>query len=183
MPLPLLLVGAAVGALLAHDKQKDFLKAQDIARRNNQQVAGREPSEILPSPIFSSMVIGSIVCCEVYEAFIHTAVVVDENTIVELHGSGLIRAVSKARFLNDRSGKHIFIACDSAGHPYTFSRIEESASADVFNLYDYDLFKGNCYRHTWRWLTGEDIVIESFGDFNKKLSNKLNKEIYWDVVN
>lgn len=183
MSLPLLLVGAAVGSLFAHDKQKDFLKAQDNSRRHNNSPTGRDPSEILPSPLSSPMVVGAVVCCEVYEAFLHTAVVIDVNTIVELHGSGLIRAVSKDRFLRERSGKNIFIACDLRGKPHTFSDIESLASADIYNFYEYDLLKSNCYRHTWKWLCGEDASIENFSDFNHKLSCKLNEKIYWDVVN
>jgi len=183
MPLPLLLVGAAVGSLLAHDNHKNYLAAQDrdrfLASKTN---AGREPSEILPSPRTTVLVPGSLVCCEVYEAFIHTGVVVDDNTIVELHGSGLIRAVSKERFLQHRSGKNIFIACDHSGAPFIFDSIDQLASKDVFNFYEYNLLSSNCYRHTWRWLSGIDLAIESFSDFNGKLTSKLGAEIYWDVV-
>jgi len=183
MPLPLLLVGAAIGSLLAHDNQKDFLAAQDKDRFITSKTdTGREPSEILPSPKKTALVPGSLVCCEVYEAFIHTGVVVDDNTIVELHGSGLIRAVSKERFLQQRSGKNIFIACDRSGAPLIFNSIDQLATQDVFNFYEYNLLTSNCYRHTWRWLTGIDIAIESFGDFNGKLTSKLGEEIYWDVV-
>ncbi|MGB1299228.1 MAG: hypothetical protein ACPG8A_13175 [Psychrobium sp.] len=183
MPLPVLLAGAVVGAVLAHDNQKSYLREIDYDRYNPLKPdTGREPSEVLPSAKKVEMVPGSIVCCEVYEAFIHTGVVIDDNTIVELHGSGLIRAVSKNRFLADRSGSHIFIACDRQAQPLVFSLMSESASQDIFNFYDYDLLKANCYRHTWRWLTGEDIAIERFKEFNKKLSQKAGGEIYWDVV-
>jgi len=183
MPLPLLLVGAAVGSLLAHDSHKDYLAALDrdrcIPSKTN---GGREPSEILPSPRKTALIPGTLVCCEVFEAFLHTGVVVDDNTIVELHGSGLIRAVSKQRFLDQRSGKNIFIACKRSGDPFMFNLIDELATKDVFNFYEYHLLKANCYRHTWRWLSGEDLAIESFTDFSKKLSDKLGDEIYWDVV-
>lgn len=183
MPLPVILAGAVVGAVFAHDNQKSFLRSLDSDRRNPLRPdLGREPSEVLPSPKHVALVPGSIVCCEVYEAFIHTGVVIDDETIVELHGSGLIRAVSKKRFLADRSGSHIFAACDRQGIPLTFSRMMDSASQDIFNFYNYDLLKANCYRHTWRWLTGEDIAIERFTEFNKKLSQKTGSEIYWDVV-
>ncbi len=182
MPLPFLLLGAAVGSVLAHDNQKSFLEEQDKARRCDFNATGREPSEILPSPMFTEMLPGAIVCCEVFEAFIHTGVVVDENTIVELHGSGLIRAISKKRFLEERSGSRIFIACNNDGTPYTFSRVISGASKDVFNFYDYDLLKANCYKHTWRWLTDEDIAIKSFSEFDNKLKVKLGQNIYWDVV-
>lgn len=183
MPLPLLLIGTAVGALLAHDNQKIYLKKLDEDRLVlSKPTVGREPSEILPSSMSTNLIAGTIVCCEVFEAFIHTGVVVDNNTIIELHGSGLIRAVSKERFLKQRSGKHIFIACDRSGAPFNFSLIESLAPQDVFNFYEYDLLKVNCYRHTWRWLCGVDVVVESFTDFNDKLSTKLNEKIYWDVA-
>jgi len=183
MPLPILLAGAVVGAVLAHDNQKSFLRQLDNDRKDGlQSDTGREPSELLPSPKTIKMVPGTVVCCEVYEAFIHTAVVIDNDTIIELHGSGLIRAISKKRFLDERSGQHIFSACDRYGQPLVFSLIEDLASKDIFNFYDYHLLHANCYRHTWRWLTGEDIAIERFQEFNEKLAQKAGSKIYWDVV-
>lgn len=183
MPLPVLLAGAVVGAVLAHDNHKSFLRQLDNDRDNSLKLdTGREPSELLPSPKNVTMIPGTIVCCEVFEAFIHTGVVIDDNTIVELHGSGLIRAISKKRFLDERSGQHIFAACDRLGRPLVFSLIQELASQDIFNYYEYHLLNANCYRHTWRWLTGEDITIERFKEFNQKLSQKAGSEVYWDVV-
>lgn len=183
MPLPLLLVGAAVGVLFAQDKHKDYLEQLDIDRKIlSKSTVGREPSEILPSPMVTELIAGTVVCCEVFETFIHTGVVVDNNTIVELHGSGLIRAVSKKRFLEQRSGKNIFIACNRSGTPLNFNLIESLAPKDIFNFYEYELLQSNCYRHTWRWLSGEDVVIVSFSDFNNKLSNKYSEVIFWDVV-
>lgn len=183
MPLPFIIAGAAIGALLVHDNEKKHLKRQDASRHIlSDGPMGREPSEIHPSEATTHMVAGSIVCCEVYEAFIHTGIVVDRDTIVELHGNGLIRAISAKRFLQKRSGKHIFIACDNQGKPLIVDSAIEHAAADVFNFYEYDLFTSNCYRHTWRWLAGEDRAIKSFESFNRLLSSLVNQPIYWDRV-
>jgi len=181
MPLPLIVAGAALGALLIHDNEKDHLRRQDRQRHQaNNSVIGREPSEILPSSQTAVMTPGSIVCCEVFHAFIHTGIVVDDDTIVELHGNGLIRAISPQRFLANRSGKHIFIACDKDSSPIIIDQVDERAAQDVFNFYSYNVLESNCYRHTWRWLSGEDRAIESFEEFNRLLSGFIKQPIYWD---
>lgn len=183
MPLPLLLAGAALGALFVHDKEKQHLARQDQNRYlKSHDVMGREPSEILPSERYAELVPGAIVCCEVFEAFIHTGIVIDQHTIVELHGNGLIRAISPQRFLAQRSGEHIFIACDQQGDPLVVEAATNRAAGDVYTHYAYDLFNANCYRHTWRWLTGEDKGIGSFEDFNRLFSKLHNQPIYWDCV-
>ncbi len=181
MPLPLLIIGAAVGSLLLHEDQKEHLKDQDENRHKKiDHHMGREPSEILPSKFQRKLQPGAIVCCEVFEAFIHTGIVVDDDTIVELHGSGLIRAISKKRFLEGRSGKHIFVACDQEGKTIQLPSAEQRAAEDIFTFHEYDLLQANCYFHTWRWLTGEDTPIDSFSTFNKQLSRLTNAAVYWD---
>jgi len=183
MPLPFIVAGAALGALLLHDHEKEHLKRQDRTRHAPiNDVMGREPSDIHPSTRYTSMVPGSIVCCEVFEAFMHTGIVIDDNTIVELHGNGLIRAVSPQRFLAKRSGKHLFIACDQASNPLVIAQCDDNAASEVFSYYEYDLFESNCYRHTWRWLSGEDKTIKSFEEFNRLLSTLTKQPIYWDQV-
>lgn len=182
MPLPVLVIGA-LAALYAHDKHKAKLHRLDNARCDLLQPdLGREPSEVLASPKMIDMQAGTVVCCEVYEAFIHTGVVIDSDTIVELHGSGLIRTVSKKRFLKQRSGERIFMACDRVGSPLIFSLINQLAPRDVFNHYEYDLLEANCYRHTWKWLSGEDMAITTFSEFNEKLAQRVGSPLYWDVV-
>ena len=183
MAFPLLLAGAALGALFLHGDQKEHLAAQDRSRHlPTTGPMGREPSEILPSSHHAKLVPGAIVCCEIYEAFIHTGLVIDDNTIVELHGNGLIRAISPQRFLKARSGQHIFIACDSHSTPIIVNASTQRAVNDIFTYHEYDLLKGNCYRHTWRWLCGEDKAIESFEEFNRLLSGFTKQPIYWDRV-
>jgi hypothetical protein len=61
--------------------------------------------------------IGAIVCCGVGGILDHTGIWVGDNTIVELDGNGLIKAISVQRFTKKRSGKHNFIACDSTAKP------------------------------------------------------------------
>ncbi|MDP2559542.1 hypothetical protein [Psychrobium sp. 1_MG-2023] len=181
MPLPLILLGTALSSVALYSEQKSHLRKQDRQRfRPNNHDMGREPSELLPSKHLVRVMPGSVVCCEVYQAFQHTGIVVDDDTIIELHGSGLIRAVSFKRFLHGRSGKNIFIACDRRAQPIVVNQAIGAAVNDIFTFHRYDLFTANCYRHTWRWLTGLDREISSFEQFNRLLSAQAKQPIYWD---
>lgn len=183
MPLPFILAGAALGALFLHNQEKSHLKRQDRERHISKSGAmGRDPSELHPSGKYTQMVPGSIVACEVYNAFIHTGIVVDSNTIVELHGNGLVRAISPQRLIAQRSGTHIFIACDQSSNPIVIEESIDKAASDIFSYHEYELFNANCYRHTWRWLCGEDRAIKSFEEFNRLLSVLAKQPIYWDRV-
>ena len=188
MALPLLLIASAFGGLYLSDQHKKALIQQDANRglpldtSTAKETIGRWPSDAYPSSLSVTPVPGSIVCCSVYQAFDHTGVVIDEDTIVELHGSGLVRAVSPKRFLSDRSGRHIFIACNQLAEPFVFSKAVWQGAQEVFNFYDYHVFKQNCYRHTWLCLTECDQQIDSFEGFNQLLSDTVQAPIYWDVA-
>ena len=186
MAVPLLLIASALGGLYLNEQHKKALMQQDINRRlpldksESKEVIARWPSDAYPSSLLVSPVPGSLVCCSVYQAFDHTGVVIDDDTIVELHGSGLVRAVSAKRFLSERSGRHIFIACDQAGQPFVFPDAVQQAVQEVFHFYNYHVFKQNCYRHTWMCLTQQDHQIDSFEHFNQLLSDTVKASIYWD---
>ena len=98
MALPLLLIASAFGGLYLSDQHKKALIQQDANRglpldtSTAKETIGRWPSDAYPSSLSVTPVPGSIVCCSVYQAFDHTGVIIDEDTIVELHGSGLVRA-------------------------------------------------------------------------------------------
>ena len=80
-------------------------------------------------------------CCGVYNGFIHTGVVIDHNAILELHGSGLARAVSYKRFLANRSGANIFVASDALGHPLNTKLEVNRVSSELFAYHKYHISK------------------------------------------
>ena len=53
---------------------------------------------------------GSVVVCEIFHLFEHSGIYIGEHEIVELQGTGLVRAVSFNRFFAGRTGKHLFVA-------------------------------------------------------------------------
>lgn len=196
MPLPLLWIGAGlVGAALTTDHLCD--KAQQITDdEERDRLRGIEPepyrlgennttklpSDILTSTMSAKPVPGSVVCCSVFSAFDHTGIWVDDGLIVELHGTGLIKGVSVKRFLEDRSGSNVFIACDSLGEPLVIGDAVSRASDELMNYWAYDVFDNNCYRFTWQCISGENRVVKDFPQFNDLLAKLHEKKVYWDKL-
>ncbi len=188
MPLPLFVIGASIFSGLALiDSYKKSLHKQDINRsindfKQSDKIIGREPSELLPSAMSHVLMPGAIVCCHVYGAIEHTGIVIEDNLIVELHGDGLVKAVSEKRFLNNRSGSHLFIACDQQGVAFNYPVASNRACNEIFQFYDYNLLSQNCYSHTWFCLSGKREKITNFSEFNKKLFSLTAHKIHWDRV-
>lgn len=186
MPLPIFLLGASViSGLIINEQHKKSLRQQDINRLDykvNKNIIGRMPSDILPSNKSIKMIPGTIVCCHVYGGFEHTGIVIDDELIIELHGSGLVKAVTPKRFLSNRSGENIFIACNKAGDAYSFTNAIKRAQEEVYKYYEYNLLECNCYAHTWYCIGGAKEKITDFDDFNEKLFTLTQQAIYWDKV-
>lgn len=128
---------------------------------------------------------GAVVCCEVYSVLDHTGIWVD-GSIVELNGNGLVRAISPERFLAERSGEHIFIACDEYDEPLITHNTHERAISHVYQYRDYDLLKNNCHRFVWEMVTGnESYAVDSmtrFTDLNQNLSRLHDSVISWHLL-
>ena len=184
MPLPIFIIGASIlGGLFINDQHKKHLKKQDIDRlgyKTKNNIVARSPSDLLPSNKTHKMLPGTIVCCHVYGGFEHTDIVIDDNLIIELHGSGLVKAVSAKRFLASRSGENIFIACNKLGEAFIFNDAIERAHQEVYKYYDYHLFECNCYIHTLSCIIGKVEKLNSFEDFNTHLYKLTQEPIYWD---
>lgn len=184
MPLPIFIIGASiVGGLLINDQHKKYLKKQDSDRleyKTKNNIIARSPSDLLPSSKSQKMIPGTIVCCHVYGGFEHTGIVIDDNLIIELHGSGLVKAVSAKRFLSSRSGETIFIACNKVGEAFTFYDAIERAQQEAYKYYDYHIFECNCYTHTLSCIIGRIVKLNSFEDFNTQLYQLTQESIYWD---
>jgi len=186
MPLPIFLFGAGViGGLFINEQHKKYLRKQDADRgvyKKTNKAMARAPSDLVPSKKSHKMIPGAIVCCHVYGGFEHTGIVIEDDLIVELHGSGLVKAVSSRRFLSSRSGDNIFIACNQAGDAFSYSNAALKAQEEIYKFYEYNLFECNCYTHSWFCILGNDERIKSFDDLNQKLSDLNQEPIYWDKV-
>ena len=128
---------------------------------------------------------GAVVCCEVYNVLDHTGIWVDDR-IIELNGNGLVRAISPERFLAERSGEHIFIACDEFAEPLVTHCTEERAISHIYEYRNYDLLKNNCHRFVWEMVTGKELSAgagtTSFADFNQNLSLLHDSAISWHLL-
>ncbi|NVK25507.1 MAG: hypothetical protein HWE10_11310 [Gammaproteobacteria bacterium] len=125
---------------------------------------------------------GSIVCCEVYGMFDHTGIWLDDETIIELSNSGLVKAVSSQRFLQERSGKNLFVACNNLHKPIVISGCEQRAVSNLFSYREYDVIDNNCHRFVNFCLSGRDIELTTFANLNKQLAKLSGQNIYWDKV-
>ncbi|QSX39494.1 lecithin retinol acyltransferase family protein [Shewanella cyperi] len=187
MALPLIwLGGAALGALALAEREhrRKLLLERSLGR------SAREPSEattVLAPSVWQfdgpsvRPVPGAIVCCHVYGLVEHTGIWLGDS-IAELHGSGLIRAVSAKRFLHGRTGSRIFVACDHDNQPLATQACADRASEALFQFRDYDLFANNCHRFVWQCLSGEDREVKSFEAFNQLLASFYSRALYWDPV-
>ena len=192
MAIPLLWLGAALSAYAVKEVAEDRKLKQ--TQRNfsagaltlNDLVEHESPVALYPSDMFATgnrvkPSRGAVVCCGIGGVLEHTGIWLGENTVVELDGKGLIKALSSQRFLAERSGKQIFIACDSNGVPLADERVAEIAEQQIFQYRDYHLINNNCHRFIWDCFTREDIALYSFKSLNNILASYFDRIIYWDL--
>ncbi|MGJ8681478.1 hypothetical protein [Paraglaciecola sp.] len=167
MPAPLFWFGASALALLAGAKYSNDKKLEGVV--------GTLPGEcdIAVKPID-----GAIVCCGVYEVFDHSGIWVDGD-IVELKGNGLIRGISAERFLKDRSGEQIFIACDANYQPIGDAFFAKRAVSRLFEYSEYDVLNNNCHNFVWQCIADKNESVTRFSELNTHLANKYNQIIHW----
>lgn len=172
MAIPLLWLGAAAVTAYAGTKiSKEWIK-QDLIDKGH---LGAYPGEGDASADF---VDGAIVCCGIYEVFQHTGIVKDD-VIVELKGNGLIRPVSPHRFLRERSGNRIYIACDEHGNVLADKVAAESAIDRIYQYQDYHVLDNNCHRFVAEVLLQRSYPITRFAELNTVLSEHFHTPIYW----
>lgn len=190
MALPLIwLGGATLGAVILADRrekrhqlehQRSMGKAPSMPE-GGQHVA-LKPSLWHPSHKQVQPQPGAIICCFVYGMIEHTGIWLDDHILIELHGSGLIRAVSTNRFLAGRTGTKIYIACSHDHQPLIDAGVLQRAEASIFQYREYDLFDNNCHRFVWSCLTGLEESLPSFNDLNLRLATHFRQQVYWDEV-
>lgn len=171
MPAPLIWLGAAaLSAITANEVNTAYLK------RN--KVVDAMPGD---SKCFSTPVNGSIVTCGIYGVLDHTGIWVDGN-IYELSGKGLVRCLSPNRFLGDRSGKKIYMACDTSNHPVYDLGASKRAKDLLFNVLDYHLLNENCHKFVAQLIADKEVDITSFSGLNTFLSVFFNTPIRWNLT-
>jgi len=193
MPLPLLWLGAAAVSALAVKGLADDRKTQQRQRKNYYKVQTladlnrhESPIAIYPSDVLTTEQkvkpkVGAIVCCGVGGLLDHTGIWVDDNTIVELDGEGLIKPISVKRFTKERSGKQIFIACDSQAQPLASDLAAQKALSQLFQLRDYHMIENNCHQFIWQCFKNDKDNISTFKELNLHLAQYFDRKIYWDL--
>jgi hypothetical protein len=125
---------------------------------------------------------GALMVCEIFHLFEHTGIYIGEGQIVELQGTGLVRSVSTGRFMHNRSGEELMVACDSRGKPLGNIAAAERAASQIFTYQTYDLISNNCHRFCGHCLTGRHWPVTSFFDLRQVIEQQLRQKISFEKV-
>lgn len=195
MALPLIIAGVAALSALAvkglnNDRKSQqkhrqrLTRAQRLSDLNEHESAiAIYPSDFLVSEQSIKPQVGAIVCCGIGGILDHTGIWLGDNLIVELAGNGLIKAISSERFINERSGKQIFIACDSKGRPLVNEAAAQLASQQIYQYRDYHMIDNNCHHFIWQCFKPKDHSLTTFKSLNERLAQYFDRVIYWDLCN
>lgn len=192
MPLPLLWLGAAAVSALAVKGLAEDRKSQQrrrFTRHSAQTLADLTAHEsaiaTYPTDMFATEQqvkprLGAIVCCGIAGVLDHTGIWVGDNTIIEVDGNGLVKPVSVQRFTDTRSGRGIFIACDSLGVPLASEMAAQRAIAQIFQVRDYHLFDNNCHQFIWQCFQNDAKAITTFKALSLNVATLFDRVVYWD---
>ncbi|GHE98083.1 hypothetical protein [Thalassotalea profundi] len=193
MPLPLLWLGAATLSAvtvktladdrkLQQQKRKQYRTVQTLSHlERHESPIATYPSEILTTLQLVKPKIGAIVCCGIGGVLDHTGIWVEDNMIIELDGEGLIKPISPRRFTKERSGKDIFIACDSNGEPLSCPLAASRAIEKIFTHVPYHMIDNNCHQFIWQCFKPNDVPLSTFKSLNLRLAQHFDRKIYWDL--
>jgi hypothetical protein len=171
MPAPLIWLGAACVGLYASNKA-------NTAYLKHKYIIDAMPGETnhMVKPIN-----GSIVTCGIYGVLDHTGIWIDGN-IYELSGQGLIRCLSPDRFLGDRTGSTIYVACDTFNKALASQHVCDIAQSKLYTLLDYHLLEQNCHKFVADLYAGYEVNVTSFSDLNTFLSQHFSTPIRWNLT-
>jgi len=193
MALPLLWLGAAAISALTVKSLSDDRKTQQKLRKysykpqtladlsEHESPIATYPTDLLDTESLVTPLIGAIVCCGIGGVFDHTGIWVDDDTIVEMDGQGLIKPISTRRFIAERSGKKIFIACDSNARPLISEVAAQRALEQIFQSQEYDMINNNCHQFLWQCFKPHDTRLTTFKELNQRIATHFDRKIYWDV--
>ena len=192
MPLPLLWLGAAAASVITINHLSEDRKKQQNKRRiasRALRLSGQKkqnsavmiyPSELLTTEQLTQPCFGAVVCCTIGGVLDHSGIWVGDNTIVELAGSGLVRAISTDRFIENRTGRKIFIAADSMGQALSSELAGQRALAQIYQYQEYDVIKNNCHHFVWQCFQPNADAITRFSALSLQLAEHFDRVIYWD---
>jgi hypothetical protein len=193
MALPLIWLGVAAVSALTIKGLNDDRESKQKQRRNTyraQRLSSLKeyespiaiyPSDFLVTGQKVAPCIGAIVCCGIGGVLDHTGIWLGDDTIVELAGNGLIKAVSSRRFIEERSGKQIFIASDSQGKPLADVEAARRASEQIFQYREYHMLDNNCHHFVWQCFSPEDKGLSTFKSLSCRLAQYYDRVVYWDI--
>jgi len=131
---------------------------------------------------------GSILMCKIAGSlFEHTGVYIGDGKIVELAGSGRVRAVSFNKFLRDgltRTGNRIYIACDEDNDPLWSYTVADIAKEMIGKRRDYNVIMDNCHQFTAGCITGDfENPVNFFWMLHNLIREELNygEKIRWNI--
>lgn len=126
---------------------------------------------------------GSVVCCDIYGTFIHTGIWLNGG-IVELAGSGLVRHVSPNRFLQGRSGDHIFTLGNDNANVLNSQHAAQSAKSRIYEYINYDVMSHNCNRFVATCFNlPQSREVMFFSELTEKLSNFFQCSLVFYKIN
>jgi hypothetical protein len=163
MPIPLLWLGAGIAACYAGGVAQKRYKESTLS-------VDHFPGE---GTTGASVINGAIVCCGIW----------CDGAIIELRGNGLIRAISPERFIQDRSGDQIYIACNDKSQPLINENSLARATSKLYQYSEYHLIKNNCHRFVWQCISGESRPLTSFLELNNALFTHFACPISWQPIN
>ncbi len=167
MAAPLFWLGAGALALLAKENHDNNQVLASVSK----QLPGSSALKVSPQN-------GAVVCCGIFGMFEHTGIWLDDK-IVELKGNGLIRAVSPKRFLQNRSGERIYIACDDKQQPLIEPQAIMRACEKILSYSEYHVLKNNCHKFVWYCLSNNNQELSRFSDLNSKIAEHFSSTIHW----
>ena len=193
MALPLLWLGAAALSAVAVKTISDDRKAQHNKRMRSYRAKSLDDLQrhessvaIYPTDLFHTQQsvapeVGALVCCGIGGVLDHSGIWVGDNTIVELDGRGLIKPVSAQRFTSNRTGRKIFIACDSNAQCLTDIQAARRAVEQIYQYQDYHVIDNNCHQFVWQCFQPASEKLTTFKQLNDRLARHFNRQIYWDI--
>ncbi|MBY5922322.1 lecithin retinol acyltransferase family protein [Ferrimonas balearica] len=182
MALPALLILAGALAAVEYQSHRRTVQGRRYRTPEGEAKLALRPSQWMPGHVSVTPQPGAIMACHVFGVVEHTGIWLGEGAIAELHGSGLVRAVSLERFLAKRSGNTLFCLCDHRHQPLADPDVAERAAQALFTYRDYHLTDNNCHRFVWHCLSGDEQRIASFGALNRLLADHYRTHLYWDPV-